>query len=333
MLRLVVLGNVYAMSPPVDDPFVTRFELPVAGGPLNVARAGPPRRRAEAVVVALHGITASHMAWRTAARALVAETGICLLVPDLRGRGRSAGLPGPYGLAAHIGDVLALLDRIAAPRIVLAGHSMGAYVAARLAADHPERVSSLVLVDGGLPLPVPADKDPDELLKATLGPAAERLEQTFPTRADYVAVWREHPAFAASWDRDVEAYVNYDIESAHDAAHPDAVRSVVSLDAVKTDGRELLLDEATRTALDRVVAPVRLLRAPRGLLNDDRPLLPDDVVAEFAAAHPDAHVEVVADTNHYDILLGRSPGPARVAAAIGTAVRDAAGPSSVRARR
>jgi lipase len=324
VLRLVVLGNVYEMSRTADDPFVTRFEVPVAGGQLNVARAGPPRRRAEAVVVALHGITASHMAWRTAARALVAETDICLLVPDLRGRGRSAGLPGPYGFAAHIADLLALLDRIAAPRIVLAGHSMGAYIAARLAADYPERVSSLVLVDGGPPIPVPSDKGPDEVLAETLGPAAKRLDQTFPTRADYIAMWREHPAFATSWDRDVEAYVNYDIESAHDAAHPDAVRSVVSLDAVQTDGRELVLDEASRTALDRVVAPVRLLRAPRGLLDDDRPLIPDDVLAEFAAARPDAHIEVVPDTNHYNILLGRSPGPARVAAAVREAVTDTA---------
>lgn len=333
MLRLAVLGNVYVMSRAADDPFVTRFELPVAGGRLNVARAGLPRRRAEGVVVALHGITASHMAWRTAARALVAETDICLLVPDLRGRGRSAALPGPYGFAAHLADLLALLDRIAAPRIVLAGHSMGAWVAARLAAEHPERVSSLVLVDGGPALPVTPGKDPDEVLAATLGPAAERLGHTFPTRADYVAMWREHPAFAASWDRDVEAYVNYDLESARDSAHPDAVRSVVSPDAVRTDGRELLLDEATRTALDRVVAPLRLLRAPRGMLNDDRPLIPDDVLAEFAAAHPAAHVEVVPDTNHYDILLGPGPGPGRVAAAVRAAVTDAFGPRSVQARR
>jgi pimeloyl-ACP methyl ester carboxylesterase len=266
------------------------------------------------------------MAWRTAVRALVAETGICVLAPDLRGRGRSSGLPGPYGFAAHLADLVALLDRIAAPRIVLAGHSMGAYVAARLAADHPERVSSVVLVDGGLPIPVPPGKDPDEVLAETLGPAAKRLAQTFPTRADYVAMWREHPAFAASWDRDVEAYVNYDIESARDIAHPNAVRSVVSTDAVQTDGRELLLDDATRTALDRVLAPVRLLRAPRGMLDDDRPLIPDDVLAEFAAAHPDARVEVVPDTNHYNILLGPGPGPSRVATAVRAAVRDAFGP-------
>jgi pimeloyl-ACP methyl ester carboxylesterase len=231
-------------------------------------------------------------------------------------------LPGHYGVAAHLADLLAVLEREAAPPIVLVGHSMGAYVAARLAADHPERVSSLVLIDGGLPIPVPSDADPNELLEKTLGPAAKRLDQTFPTRADYVAMWRAHPAFAAAWNPDVEAYVNYDLESAGDTAHPDAVRSVVSPDAVWTDGRELLLDEATRTAVHRVLAPVRLLRAPRGMLDDDRPFIPDDVLAEFAAARPDAHVQTVADTNHYTILLGQGPGPSHVAAAVRAAVGE-----------
>jgi lipase len=316
------MGNTDSMSRVLEEPFLTRFEVPVAGGRLKVARAGPGVRSAESVVVAVHGITASHMAWRAAARALVAEPGVCVLAPDLRGRGLSARLPGPYGIAAHLTDLLALLDREAASRVVLVGHSMGAYVAARFAADHPERVSSLVLVDGGLAIPVPSDTDPDELLAATLGPAARRLDQTFPTRTDYVAMWRAHPAFADSWNPDVEAYVNYDVESARDRSHPDAVRSVVSPDAVWTDGRELLLDETTRTALHRVPAPVRLLRAPRGFLDDDRPLIPDDVLADFASARPDADVRTIPDTNHYTILLGQGPGPSHVAAAIRAAVTE-----------
>jgi lipase len=304
----------------INPGFVTRYELPVAGGCLNVARAGTDVPDADRVVVALHGITASHMAWRAVARVLATERGICVLAPDLRGRGRSDGLPGPYGFAAHIADLLALLDSSDVASVVLAGHSMGAYVAAEFAADHPERVASLVLVDGGLPIPIPSDKGPDELLAATLGPAAKRLDQTFPTIRDYVAMWRTHPAFAASWNDDVEAYVNYDLKAADDSPDSDAVRSRVSPEAVQTDGRELLLDESTRTALDRVLAPVQLLRAPRGLLNEDRPLIPADVLAQFVTAHPNADAATVPDTNHYTILLGQGPGPARVTAAIRAAL-------------
>ena len=58
-------------------------------------------------------------------------------------------------MARHVEDVLAALDRTGAGRVVLAGHSMGGFVALAFAARHPERVSALVLVDGGLPLPRP----------------------------------------------------------------------------------------------------------------------------------------------------------------------------------
>jgi lipase len=305
-----------------EDPFTTHFQCPVARGQLNVAQTGPAVGDADRVVVAVHGITASHVAWRAVARALAEAAGTCVLAPDLRGRGGSAGLPGPFGIKAHVSDLVALLDTADVKSAVLAGHSMGAYVAARLAADHPERVSSLVLVDGGLQLPLPADKDPDELLAATLGPAAERLKRTFSSRAEYVAMWRAHPAFADSWNADVEAYVNYDIRSAHDAAHPDAVRSRVSPDAVRIDGRDLMLDQQTRTALQRATAPTWLLRAPRGLLNGDRPLIPENVLAEFASARPDAYLETVQGTNHYTILLGPTPGPAHVAGAVRAALTE-----------
>jgi pimeloyl-ACP methyl ester carboxylesterase len=307
----------------MNDPFSAHCEVPVAGGLLKVARAGPPVQHAESVIVAVHGITASHLAWRAVARELAGEAGVCLLAPDLRGRGGSAGLPGPYGMASHVSDLLALLDHVAAAPVVLGGHSMGAYVAARLAAEHPERVSGLVLVDGGLPIPVPSDADPDEVLASTLGPAAKRLGQIFATRDDYLAMWRTHPAFATSWNADIEAYVSYDLDPSPDAERPDAVRSVVSPEAFRTDGEELLFDEAARTGLNGVRVPVWLLRSPRGLLDDDEhPLIPRELFEEFAAARPESHLENVADTNHYTILLGDGPGSSHVAAAFRAALRQ-----------
>src|SRR5262249_45246475 len=140
-------------SPRQTDPFREYVDVPVAGGTLRVARAGAAPARARAVVLALHGMTGTHMVYRTAARELAAQAPeICLLAPDLRGRGSSANLPGPYGMVVHVADLIAVLDSAGADPAVVIGHSMGCSIAARFAADHPERAKAVVLLDGGLPL-------------------------------------------------------------------------------------------------------------------------------------------------------------------------------------
>ncbi|MGK3816897.1 alpha/beta fold hydrolase, partial [Enterococcus faecium] len=53
-----------------------------------------------------------------------------LLAPDLRGRGRSADLSGPFGMSAHSDDLAAILDAAGVDRALIVGHSMGAFVSA-----------------------------------------------------------------------------------------------------------------------------------------------------------------------------------------------------------
>ena len=292
------------------DPFRASYAVPVAGGRLHVAHAGPAPSNAEAVVLAVHGITASHVAWRAAVRALLERVDACVLAPDLRGRGLSAQLPPHERFDVHVDDMVAVLDRLGVEQALLAGHSMGAFVVARMAADRPELASGVVLVDGGLPLPPVKDgDDPDEVLEQTLGPALARLRMTFESAERYIEFWREHPALGPAWNDDLEAYARADL-----TGDLGALRSVTSAAAVSVDGRALLLDEPTRTALERVHVPVQLLRAPRGLLNDDRLMVPDSALDRFLATRPELDVELVEDVNHYTILMGA--GAERVADAI-----------------
>jgi pimeloyl-ACP methyl ester carboxylesterase len=300
----------------MSDPFETHIAVPVKGGALHVARAGAPPDAAAVVVLAVHGITASHMAWRAVARELSEDSLVCLLAPDLRGRGRSAGLPGPYGIAAHAADLLAVLDHAGAPQAVLAGHSMGAHVVARLAADHPARAASVLLFDGGLTIPaLPGAWDED--LEAAAAPASDRMDVAAASADDYVDRWRSHPAFARAWNDDIEAYVRYDV-----ADDGGSARCVVREEAVMADSFELMLDGTTRTAATRVSAPVRLLRASRGVFDDDHPVISPSALDAFISARPQTRVEHVAGVNHYTLLLGDSPGPARAAAAIREAVLE-----------
>jgi pimeloyl-ACP methyl ester carboxylesterase len=281
----------------MDQPFHTVFDIPVAGGTLAVGLSG--RAGGVPVVLAVHGITGSHRAWTPVARHLGDD--VTFLAPDLRGRGASGALPGPYGLAAHLEDLVAVLDHVGATSVVVAGHSMGAFLAARLAAAHPARVQAVALVDGGLVLPVPTDVDSDTVLEMVLGPALARLRMTFESRDAYRDFWRSHPAFAGPgmWSADAEDYVDYDL-----AGEPGQLRSRVSEAAVRVDGADLLDVAAVRRAFLALACPTVVVRAPRGLLDEPNPLLPESAVAEAKEALPHLADVVVPDTNHYQILLG-----------------------------
>jgi lipase len=294
----------------LSEPFGTRYALPVGGGDLHVARTDVSPGDADVVVLAIHGVASSHMIWRATVRELTDRVRACVLAPDLRGRGCSTRLPGPYGFEAHLADLLAVLDDAGVEQARLVGHSMGAYLATGLAAAHPERVSGVVLIDGGLAVPSSFEQDADELVDAMVDNVLEYARTKFASADEYVAAWRAHPAVAGDWNDDVEAYVRYDL-----CGGPGPIASAASEVAVRADMVDLVRDEVARTAVDRVKAPLSLLTVPRGMRNDYA-VLPGILVDAFASTHPAAYVERIPDANHYTVLLGGGIGPSRVAAAI-----------------
>jgi lipase len=266
-------------------------DAPASNAGLAVRAFGDGPRTA----IALHGITASAMAWPVVARALPADWTV--LAPDLRGRGASAGLPGPYGLDRHADDVCALA-RVRGGGVVLAGHSMGAWVALLAAAAHPELFTRLVLIDGGVSAPLPPDADPDAVLRATLGPAIARLGRTFATDEEYLEVFRAHPAFT-EWNPDIEAYVRSDL-----TGEPGALRSRVVEAAVRQDGREILVRTADfAAAWNALSRPTLLIMAPKGLFGQPPGLLAAEAVADARRRRPDIPVETIPDANHYSLSL------------------------------
>ena len=267
-----------------------RLEVPVTGGSLAVYRLG----EAEPLVLAVHGITSSSRSWLAVARAL--GDSCSLLAPDLRGRAASRTLPGPYGIETYVRDLLAVLDTAETARPLVLGHSLGAYIVARLAADHPDRVSGAVLVDGGLTIPGSIEVEPQAFIDGFLGPALARLRLHFPSREAYRDWWRAHPAFAGARDvapEDLAAYADHDLAD----DHPSAVE-----EAVRTDAEELLV---AADAAARLAVPATLLCAPRGLLDDPNPMQPLPLTEAWAAAAPEQRKALqVPDTNHYTIVLG-----------------------------
>jgi len=103
-------------------------------------------------VVLIHGLGSSGLDWEDQVPALA--TGFQVLTVDLRGHGRSQRPPGPYSIAQFAGDVSRLLARLGVERAHVVGISMGGAVAFQLAADDPQRVRSLVIVNSAPAMPV-----------------------------------------------------------------------------------------------------------------------------------------------------------------------------------
>ena len=256
----------------------TLSRIPVPGGELTVGQwpgdAMP--------VLAIHGITANHLAWGMVAPLLAGP----VVAPDLRGRGGSGALPGPYGMTAHAADCVAVLDALGIEQAVVTGHSMGGFVASVLAHRYPDRVARLVLVDGGAPISSTVDD-----LETALGPAVARLSMRFASHEEYRDFWRQHPSFA-DWHPAIESYVDYDLTG----AEPE-LRSKVDGEAVRADFMDLHTGTDPRAAYEALPSDTVFLRAERGLFNEPTAFYPD----------PDAiglKVTTVPGTNHYTILLG-----------------------------
>jgi 3-oxoadipate enol-lactonase len=95
-------------------------------------------------LVLLHGFPLSSEIFAPIRPAL--ETVARVITPDLPGFGGSDQLAGAYTMDALAQQVVELADALSLPRFVLGGHSMGGYVALRVAAAHAERLEALILV-------------------------------------------------------------------------------------------------------------------------------------------------------------------------------------------
>ncbi len=287
-----------------------RADVAVDGGPLATYRLGAARADAPAVL-AIHGITSTSRTWLATARAL--NDRVALIAVDLRGRGASSALPPPVGLDAHARDMLAVLDAAGLQRAVVVGHSLGAYIAARLAVRHPERVAALVLVDGGLTIRESVGAEPARFVEEFLGPTFERLQMTFDSLAAYQAWWAAHPAVVnADVSRaDLDAYAAHDL-----AGEPPRMRSSITPEVVRDDGLDLFGEPDA----PRLTVPAVFLCAPRGMVDDPHPMQPLADVEAWAAGDPQRRRAVlVPDTNHYSIAWS-AHGARAVADAIAGAV-------------
>jgi len=99
--------------------------------------AGPP-------LLLLHGGTASGEAFAGQLPALARQFRV--IVPDLRGHGRTSDAPGPISYALLTREVEALLDELGVEDVAAIGWSMGGAIALHLALRRPSRLRCMILI-------------------------------------------------------------------------------------------------------------------------------------------------------------------------------------------
>jgi lipase len=285
-----------------------KFSVPVSGGELAVFRYGT---NGGTPVLVIHGVTSSNRAWQWFAADLVPK-GFTLFAVDLRGRGDSNVLSGPFGMEVHAQDVIAVVDYLKLEDVDIIGHSMGAFVAIAVLGTAPERVSRTVLIDGGIPLPLPDGFTVAQVMPYILGPALARLSLNFESRQAYRDYWKIHPAFTEGWDDALDEYVDFDLRGTAPTLSPST-----NARAVEEDSEDLFVSDLISHTLENLKEDVRMLRAVRGLQNEDTPLYPQSILDVALRKYPHIKVITIPDTNHYTILLSKR-GAAKCASLIYT---------------
>lgn len=152
VLLLLVVGGVAASWAPDREvetlkarwaPAPSTF-IEVLGMQAHVRDEGP--RDDPQPIVLLHGTSASLHTWDGWTDALKGQRRVIRM--DLPGFGLTGPMPdGNYRLTRYVEFVVALMDKLGVQKAVLAGNSFGGNLAWKIAVDHPQRVSQLVLVD------------------------------------------------------------------------------------------------------------------------------------------------------------------------------------------
>ena len=114
-------------------------------------------------VFLLHGLALDHSIWLEMADTFADQAQF--IIPDLRGHGCTPLGNANGTLEQFADDVLKLADHLGLEKFILAGHSMGGYIALALAEMHPERLAGLAMVTSNARADSP-EKRENRLLEA-----------------------------------------------------------------------------------------------------------------------------------------------------------------------
>lgn len=226
------------------------------------------RRGKGTPLVLIHGYPLDHSIWGDVIPLM--ENDFDLILPDVRGFGKSTTVETPYSMADIAADLAAILDSLGIKKAAFAGHSMGGYVALAFAKAFPDRVSGLSLVSS-----------------QAAGDAPERKEGRYKTAADVSEKGVQIVAAAMTDKLSPDQHVRY------------FVRPLIGKQSV-SGVTGALKAMAEREDLTSFLASFKL---PLVLIHGDADeLIPVDRAREIKALVPEAHLVELPGAGHMPMM-------------------------------
>jgi pimeloyl-ACP methyl ester carboxylesterase/uncharacterized RmlC-like cupin family protein len=172
-LGISLLARAAVAQPSLPSAFKSQTIATPQGADIFVRSSG-----SGPVVILLHGYAETSDSWAPLAAELVKS--YTVVVPDLRGIGRSSRPAGGYDKKTQAADIRAVVVALGYDRASVVSHDIGIMVAYAYAALYPDKVERLVVMDAPIPGIAPWDdivRNPALWHFSFNGPDAERLVQ------------------------------------------------------------------------------------------------------------------------------------------------------------
>jgi pimeloyl-ACP methyl ester carboxylesterase len=216
----------------------------------------------------IHGFPLCRGTWSHQVEAFKSKHRV--IAPDLRGFGESHSSTGPVSMGQFAEDIWGLIQELGAGPVILAGHSMGGYIALAFARAHPEHLRGLVLV---------ATKSGPDSVEAAKGRRA--TAETVGLKGISVVVDAMAPKMLSASNTDGPMAAS--VRSFMSSASPQGVRSALLGMAERPDATE---------GLGQIRVPTLVI------VGSEDTVIPPSESQALAKAVPDAQLKVIPHAGH-----------------------------------
>jgi hypothetical protein len=239
------------------------------------------------VLVLLHGLTANCFGFSGLVSNGLTEN-FELVIPDLRGRGKSSRPAFGYSFKKHADDILGLLKHFKEREIILVGYSFGGLLSSYLCYFHESIFKKIVFLD--------AAPDMNPKMPIMLETSIGRIGKVYNNQEDYFNQIKQAP-FNDFWDNDMESYYSADIKT-NENGTVESKSNLAQIIQIAT----YIIKEPFTLYFKSINHP-SLLISGNGVYNLNEAILPSQLAAKAVGLLKNGKLFSV-NGNHHSMLYG-----------------------------